>query len=133
MTWHDEVVVVHAGTIRTVVMLPKVAKEYDKLRSDKIRAAIERHIETYSGGGKLLPSHFNTEGHWPIANGVKTQIFAFKSDYVRLYGGLLTVEGDPLFICSEIDKNKKQQAADQERLARAARNLEPFINRDAGP
>lgn len=71
----------------------------------------------------LIETQCRSEGrfHTGGADGKEVQIFAFKSRQVRVYGG--QIPSTRRFVCSEIEPAKKQAAADQEKLKRAATNL----------
>lgn len=121
-----QMVLIREGPYAAVLMLPSVWKEFSKADA-AARATIVKIMELYSKDGPddLLDKHFKFEGRHSVGdkNGSKVRIEAFKAWQVRVYGGHIGKR----FICSEIDTSKKQDKADQLTLARAAKNLAPYI------
>ena len=75
----------------------------------------------------LIETQFRNEGRFRTGGKVsqEVQIYAFKAHQLRVYGGIDPKSGD--FVCTEIELSKQRDAADQNKLRRAARNLGDLI------
>lgn len=67
---------------------------------------------------------FVREGKFPSGKPGKPDVavYAAKSDQVRIYGGLITVRGEKVFLCTE-GAIKKRDKADQAQLKRVGKTL----------
>jgi hypothetical protein len=74
----------------------------------------------YAEGHDLPNDHLKYESRQSDGQGNQVAIFAFRALQARVYGAKLEVDGQEVFVCSEIDPAKKQQRADQAKLGRAA-------------
>lgn len=123
-TDHGNLELVASDNLLDVYMTKRVKKQYDRLDAGD-RARCERWMRYFSNelNRNLIETQCRSEGrfHTGGATGREVQIFAFKSRQVRVYGG--QVPNSRQFVCSEIEPAKKQGAADQEKLKRAALNL----------
>jgi len=120
---------VEDGASFEVFMTKKVARVFEKA-DPKSRSRCRKWIKFYAEDGpkNLIDTQFKPEGRFNVgdAKGTKIQIYAFKAYQLRVYGGL--IPGTNKFVCTEIDRTKKQDAADQNRLKRAASNLGKVIS-----
>ena len=86
-------------------------------------------MEFFAKDGRelLIETQFRNEGRFRTGRkeGKEAPIYAFKAHQLRVYGGLDPTTGD--FICTEIELSKQRNAADQDKLRRAARNLGDLI------
>ena len=120
--------VVCTGDHCSVRMTAKVMKAF-KNADVRSRARCGKLMEFYAKDGLefLIDTQFRIEGRFPTGgkDSKKVMIYAFKAHQLRVYGGIDPQTGD--FVCTEIEPSKQKDAADQDKLKRAARNLGDLI------
>lgn len=75
------------------------------------------------GHQKMLEEHFKSEGSYPMGNGKKVQIYAFKPHQWRLYGTVCNYQGFISFVGTKVDPSKKSNKADRAIMEAAAKAL----------
>jgi hypothetical protein len=116
------------GRAWDVAMTPSVHKRFRKFPRG-VSAALEKLMElmTFNGPEPMQTTQINSEGRHPRGDGKTVLIRAFKDGPYRVYGGKVTVNRKPTFICTAVDENKKRRCADQATLARAAKGLRKYF------
>ena len=116
------------GANCSVCMMEKVIKALGKADA-RSRARCEKLMEYYARDGRdfLIETQFRNEGRFSTGGkgSKEVPIYAFKAHQLRVYGGIDPETGD--FVCTEIERSKQRNAADQDKLKRAARNLGDLI------
>lgn len=113
-----------------VWLLRRVAKTFRALDAKRRARLMELlRILSQDGDKYLSPEKFRFEKRCHVggAAGRDVAVYAVKGWQVRLYGSFVKVGGQNAFVCSELDASKKQDAADQGMLERAARKLAPWL------
>lgn len=108
-------------------MTAQVAKQFAKVDARE-RARCQKWMSFFAEDGHdfLDDKKLKHEGKYPTGqkSGTKVSIWAFKAWQVRVYGGV--AKGN-VFVATEIDTSKKQDAADRELLESAAKKLAEFL------
>lgn len=123
----DELIEVCSGKKFRVMMTTSVAKQFGKVDA-KERARCQKWMKFFADEGfdllddqKLKHEGKFSSGH---KSGTKVPIWAFKAWQLRVYGSLV---GGNVFVATEIDPRKQQNAADQGKLEAAAKKIVPFL------
>ena len=123
----NELIEVCAGKSYKVLMTPAVHKHFGKA-DPKARARCQKWMKFFADDGHefLDAEKLKHEGKFGTGhkNGNKVSIWAFKAWQLRVYGGVVS---DGVFVATEIDTKKKQNAADQDLLESAARKLADYL------
>jgi len=117
------------GRFAKVAMTASVEKEFDGLGL-AVRARLQATIEAYAQDGPtyLSKAKFRkNEGRHSMKDGTGANAlvaaFAHNEAGIRIYGSLQIFRGQKTFLCTEVDVNKKQRKANQEKLQRSAENI----------
>lgn len=97
-------------------------KVYENDIPARDKARLKNVLDDYcdNGPSDLSPTDFKFMGHLSYS-GVKVRMEEFKSAQVRLFGFLATFEDQLTFFVTGMDPAKKQQKADQKKLAAAVK------------
>ena len=121
------------GSKADVRMTETVATQYfqaiengDEI-SVKRMTHLERSFEEFTEHDdyykRLSEQKFKKEGNFSDGRGGKVAIWTFKGWQWRLYGAILKVMGRRCFVGVEVDPNKKQNRADQNKLRSSAKAI----------
>jgi hypothetical protein len=127
--------VVQDGPHAAVRLAPDVHAEYMQLfentdhLSKKRRKHLQRYFHRYCelGHQALGEDKFKFEDSFPDEKGRQVPVYAFKSFQLRLYGGILTVDGKRCFVGVRVDSAKKSDKADQQLLRAAANDIAHLV------
>ena len=119
------------GTAGRVLLSPKAHAEYMKVRngtderSVKRRVKLERHFAEFASHNppRLNDEQFKREGAFPDGGGKSVAVWEFKAWQWRVYGGVFLVDGRKCFVGLQVDPDKKQNRADQEKLKAVAKEI----------
>ncbi|GES45813.1 hypothetical protein RsS62_50650 [Rhizobium dioscoreae] len=123
----EDLIEVCVGKRYRVMMTPQVAKKFEKSDARQRSRCLQWMKRFAEDGDEYLDDEkFKFEGRFSTGQkaGTKVAISAFKAWQLRVYGGV-AVEG--VFIATEIDTAKKQNAADRATLEAAARKLATYM------
>lgn len=123
----NDLIEVSVGKSFSVYMTRGVAKRFDKVAA-KDRARCRAWMQRFADDGyeNLDNTKLKNEGQFSTGDrsGTKVTVWAFKAWQLRVYGGV--VRGS-LFVCTEIDDSKKQDAANRDLLKSAAQKLASYF------
>ena len=116
-----------SGKAASVRLSPKAKAAYDDVqkgadaRSKKRKVQLKRYFGEFCENEphRLNDKQYKKEQKFSVKGGHVT-VWAFKPWQWRLYGGVLTVNGQKCFVGVEVDEDKKQDKADKALLSAAA-------------
>jgi hypothetical protein len=128
--------IVWQGARADVRMTEGVAKQYGQATDNEDENSVKRktHLErSFREFGdhddyfrRLSDKKFKKEGNFSDGKGGKVAIWTFKGWQWRLYGAILKITGRRCFVGVEVDPDKKQDRADQQKLKSSAKAIAEF-------